>query len=168
MSFRPAALRTPILIAALPALLAGAAACGKSSEKPHPGTGSGSSAVPTAPTTPTAPPTPASPPDPRSQGIIATSRELRDRACACTDAACALTVRKDHDRWLYEQVAEIEKSGPPKSTPADEQQASEAQRALFACLQRYGADENTADTQPPDVQLAPPIDAATAPPTATP
>ena len=149
---------TPIVIVV--ALLAGAAACGKRSEKQPAGTGSGSSAVPTTPPT-----TPAGPPDPRSQAIIARSGELRDRACACKDAPCAQGVRQDHDTWLYEQVAEIQKSGPPTSSKAEEEQASEAQRALFECLRRYGADENTPDTQPPDVQLAPPIDAAAAAPT---
>ncbi len=90
------------------------------------------SAGPAATVQPTAP---AGPADPRSLAIIAKSKELRDRACACPDQACATAVRADHDRWLRAQIDEFAKLGEPRSTEAEQAEASKWQRELFKCLE---------------------------------
>src|SRR5688500_8458413 len=60
------------------------------------------------------------PADPRVAAVIATSKALRDKGCACTDAACAAAVRHEHDTWLRGQIDEYAKLGEPTSTKAQE------------------------------------------------
>ncbi len=114
----------------LVALLASAAACGKSKSSGQAAAGSGTAA-------------PAGPVDPRTQAIITRSKELRDRACACETAACAAEVRNDHDTWLRGQIDEYAKLGEPTSTKAQQDEASGLQRALFACLEKPRAGTGT-------------------------
>lgn len=116
------------------ALLAASVGCGKSKSTSQ--AGRGSSAAGTGGGT-----TASGPADPRSKAIVDRSKELRDRACACTEPMCAATVRKDHDLWLHDQIAEIGKLGEPRSTTAEQDEASGYQRELFACLAKYGADK---------------------------
>ncbi|HVV82332.1 MAG TPA: hypothetical protein VHE35_04605 [Kofleriaceae bacterium] len=96
----------------------------KASSKASSGSGSGSVAAPSGPA------------DPRVQAIIDMSKQLRDRACACQDQACAKQVRADHEHWLHQQLDEYAKLGEPKSTKAQEDEAADYQHALFVCLDR--------------------------------
>lgn len=117
----------PALALALASLLLGAA-CSKTkpADRNAAGSGSGSGSAVTA----------TGPADPRSQAIVDKSKELRDRACACTDAACANAVRADHDTWLRAQIDEMAKLGEPSSTKAQQDAAATYQRELFACLDK--------------------------------
>ncbi len=151
MSLRSSLLAS-ISTLALATLLLGAAACGKTKDKPAGGAAAGTGAG-------TAAAAPSGPADPRSAAIIVKSQELRDRACACADDMCASAVRRDHDTWLRGQIDEMAKLGEPASTPAQQEEASKLQRELFTCLEKAAA-----ATAPP----APPVPSPTTPPAATP
>ena len=97
---------------------------------------------------------PAAPADPRVAAILATSKQLRDKACACTDGTCTGAVRAEHDAWLKTQIDEYAKLGEPTSTKEQEKEAAAVQGELFRCLEK------------PHFQTATPP--AATPPTATP
>jgi hypothetical protein len=119
------------------------------------------------------------PADDRAQAIVVKSKELRDRACACKDPACADRVRTAQDAWLREQLREIDRRGEPPSTKEQERQAAVYQRELFACLEKaerppfatapaLPAPTTTAPTTPAPTTTAPTTPAPTTPAPATP
>lgn len=120
-------LRSSLLALTAASLLIGGAACSKTRPADKSGSGSGSGSVVAATS---------GPPDPRSQAIVSKSKELRDRACACQDGACAAAVRADHDTWLRAQIDEMTKLGEPSSTKAQQDEAAKYQGELFDCLQK--------------------------------
>ncbi len=128
--------RSSITSVALAVLLAGAGACAKKKATEQTGAGTGSGATPSGPV------------DPRAQAIITKSKELRDRACACADPACAATVRHDHDLWLQGQIDEFTKLGEPASTKAQQDEAGMLQRELFSCLSKQKATGPTTGMAP--------------------
>ena len=91
---------------------------------------------PTPGATPRPPPPPdaavdAPPPDPATAALLAALREQRDRACACTDAACADDAEALAVQWGLDHPDVVRAARP---SPAEQAEASALIDAAERCL----------------------------------
>lgn len=71
--------------------------------------------------------------DPLAREILAKLTEFRDRACACTDAACGEQVQLDQGKWLQDNQARF---APVKSTKAQEEAANAIGGETEKCVRK--------------------------------
>jgi hypothetical protein len=95
---------------------------------------------PPSPATPAPAPTPAPPvdagppPDPAMAEILTALRAQRDRACACTDAACAEDAEVAQLEWGMQHRELLDRSHP---TPAQDAEADALVHEAEACADRF-------------------------------
>jgi hypothetical protein len=122
------------LAGAMLAVLAALAGCGG----PHPRAPSptpidaGADAAPVD----AAPPAPV---DPATAELLAALREQRDRACACTDAACGEDAEALAVQWGLDHPDVVRAARP---TPDQQRELAALIEAAEACLERWHEDEH--------------------------